>query len=214
MQKIKKWCGSRYKQIHKLLYRYFKNCNASQKVFSTTMWTIAFLRNSGKENCISGKGFGSDIHQKYCWRFHKRNQHGHVYRNWKIFLVQRDAGTTNQKQFQPVLNVFGFEYNSMNFELEAEHMLTEIFTKMSFVVKKNANPQIDENPLQNLPKKSNVKKSWKKKLAKNIVLKCKFNVKIWNTSLISDWKLRIKSVKKMQIITQFWLVLFLTELNS
>ena len=39
---------------------------------------------------------------------------------WKIFLVQRDAGTTNQKQFQPVLNVFGFEYNSMNFELEAE----------------------------------------------------------------------------------------------
>ena len=69
----------------------------------------------------------------------------------------------------------------MNFELEAEHMLTEIFTTMSFVVKKkkkNANPQIDENPLQNLPKKSNVKKSWKKKLAKNIVLKCKFNVKI------------------------------------
>ena len=55
---------------------------------------------------------------------------------WKIFLVQRDAGTTNQKQFQPVLNVFGFEYNSMNFELEAEHMLTEIFTKMSFVIKK------------------------------------------------------------------------------
>ena len=97
---------------------------------------------------------------------------------WKIFLVQRDAGTTNQKQFQPVLNVFGFEYNSMIFELEAEHMLTEIFTKMSFVVKKNANPQIDENPLQNLPKKSNVKKSWKKKLAKNIVLKQKFNVNI------------------------------------
>ena len=55
---------------------------------------------------------------------------------WKIFLVQRDAGTTSQKQFQPVLNVFGFEYNSMIFELEAEHMLTEIFTKMSFVVKK------------------------------------------------------------------------------
>ena len=55
---------------------------------------------------------------------------------WKIFLVQRDAGTTNQKQFQPVLNVFGFEYNSMNFELEAEQILTEIFTKMSFVVKK------------------------------------------------------------------------------
>ena len=61
---------------------------------------------------------------------------------WKIFLVQRDAGTTNQKQFQPVLNVFGFEYNSMNFELEAEHMLTEIFTKMSFVVKKQKKMQI------------------------------------------------------------------------
>ena len=61
---------------------------------------------------------------------------------WKIFLVQRDAGTTNQKQFQPVLNVFGFEYNSMNFELEAEHMLTEIFTKMSFVVKKKKKMQI------------------------------------------------------------------------
>ena len=59
-----------------------------------------------------------------------------MYRNWKIFLVQRDAGTTNQKQFQPVLNVFGFEYNSMNFELEAEQILPEIFTKMSFVVKK------------------------------------------------------------------------------
>ena len=42
----------------------------------------------------------------------------------------------NPKQFQPVLNVFGFEYNSMNLELEAEHILTEIFTKMSFVVKK------------------------------------------------------------------------------
>ena len=56
---------------------------------------------------------------------------------WKIFLVQRDAGTTNQKQFQPVLNVFGFEYNSMNFELEAEHMLTEIFTKMSLCKSSN-----------------------------------------------------------------------------
>ena len=54
---------------------------------------------------------------------------------WKIFLVQRDAATTNPKQFQPVLNVFGFEYNSMYLELEAEHILTEIFTKMSFVVK-------------------------------------------------------------------------------
>ena len=102
-----------------------------------------------------------------------------MYRNWKIFLVQRDAGTTNQKQFQPVLNVFGFEYNSMNLELEAEQIWTEKFTKMSFVVKKkNANPQIDENPPQNLPKKSNVKKSCKQKLAKNIVLKRKFNVNI------------------------------------
>jgi hypothetical protein len=54
----------------------------------------------------------------------------------------------------------------MNFELEAEQILTEIFTKMSFVVKKkkNTNPQIDENPLQNLPKKSrnHGRKSWLK----------------------------------------------------
>ena len=35
-----------------------------------------------------------------------------------------------------MLNFFGFEYKSMNFELEAEQISTGIFTKLSFAVKK------------------------------------------------------------------------------
>ena len=136
MQK-KKWCGSRYKQIHKLLYRCFKKCNTShRRCFWPLCEQLHFLRNSGKENCISGKGFGSDIHRKYCLRFHKRNQCGHVYRNLENISCSKRCWYNKPKQFQPVLNVFGFEYNSINFELEAEQILTEIFTKMSFVVKK------------------------------------------------------------------------------
>ena len=64
----------------------------------------------------------------------------------------------------------------MNFELEAEKLSSEIFMKKSFVVKRRrkvTEPQTDENLLQKLLKKSNIKKTWKKKLAKNKVLKHK-----------------------------------------
>ena len=63
------------------------------------------------------------------------------------------------EQFQPVLNFFRPEYKSMNFELEAEKLSSEIFMKKSFVVKRRrkvTEPQTDENLLQKLPKKPNI----------------------------------------------------------
>ena len=55
---------------------------------------------------------------------------------WNIFLVQRDAGTTNQKRFQPVLNVFGFEHNSMNFEIGSRTNIDRDIYKGKFCCQK------------------------------------------------------------------------------
>ena len=74
----------------------------------------------------------------------------------------------NPKLFQPVLDFFRSGYKSMNFELEAEKISSEILKKKSFVVKKRKlkEPQTDESLPQKLLKKSNIKNHGRKKLAK------------------------------------------------
>ena len=112
----------------------------------------------------------------------------------------------NPNVFQTVLDLFSTGYEAMNFEMEAEKITFEIFVKKSFVVKKrkDTETQAAKNLLQKLlTKKSNVKKSWNKKVIKKYSFethKLSFGasptVNIGNTSLISDLKLRIKIYEK------------------
>ena len=107
----------------------------------------------------------------------------------------------NLKLFQPVLYFFRTDFKSMNFELEAEKIPSEIFEKKSFVVQKRKVTEIQpaENLLQTLPKKSFVKKIMEEKVGKKYSLetqKLSFGafptLNIGNISLISNLKLRVK----------------------
>ena len=95
--------------------------------------------------------------------------------------------------------------------------------KKSFVVKnrKVTEPQTDENLLQKLPKKSNFKISWKKKVGKKYSFetqKLSFGASptlhIGNASLISDLKLRIKIHEKHTDPYTILKCVFLTDLKG
>ena len=73
-----------------------------------------------------------------------------------------------------MLDIFRTHFEAMNFESEAGKAFSMIFEKQSFVVQKRkviiTEIQPAEKLLQTLPKKSFVKKSWKKKVGKKYSL--------------------------------------------
>ena len=117
--------------------------------------------------------------------FNPRNQCGYTYRKLeKISCSKWYTGTTKSKAFQPVLKSFRSEFKSMNFEVEAEKLSSEMFIKKSLIVKKRkaTKPQTQNDDDLLSTKASKEVKCQKnhgriyfgrKKLARNIVLKHK-----------------------------------------